>query len=115
MKWLLVAGLLLGFVTQASAWNDDELADAIYWAEGGAKAFYGISVTLHHNDINEARRICLNTIRNQHKRHQAHACGKDYLTCLWHRYCPPSAHKLNKNWKKNVTYYLNNPKGVSHE
>lgn len=114
MYKLIAILLLLITVGNSLAFEDDDIADAIYWAEGGHDAFYGISKTLHHGDLKEARRICLNTIRNQRVRHSKHDCGLDYMTCLWHRYCPPEAHPLNKNWLKNVTYYLNNPKGVDH-
>jgi len=94
-----------------NVWADDnKLADAIYKAEGGKKAVkpYGIlSVTC--NSKAECRQICLNTIRNQRKRHKAHDCGLGYLECLARRYAPigvkndPS--NLNKNWLKNVRYF----------
>jgi len=95
-------------------YSDEQLADAIYRAEGGAKAqyLYGIR-SVHYADEAEARKICLNTIRNQRHRHGQGACpdsvrgsSHDYLTCLWHRYCPPSAHELNRHWLKNVKHFL---------
>ena len=84
----------------------ERLANAIYKSEGGAKAFYGIPEKLHHGDLKEARRICINTINNQIKRHAKDNCGKGFLTCLWHRYSPPQAHPLNQFWLKNVKFFL---------
>lgn len=86
------------------------LADAIYKAEGGSKTrhAYGILTKYKHTT---PRQACLNSIRNQWKRHQAHDCHKDYLTCLRNRYCPVEAKNdptnLNKNWLNNVRRLYN--------
>ena len=87
---------------------DEQIAFAIYNAEGdnNAKYPYGIKSINTHGDGEYAHKICLNTIRNHRKRHANHICGKDFITCLGNRYCPPSAHSLNKNWVKNVKYFL---------
>ena len=103
--------LLLLPIRQGFSYTDQDLADAIFKAEGGHKArfLYGI-VSIRYKDEAEARKICLNTIRNQHIRHLKHNCGKDFLTCLRDRYCPLNAKNdpkgLNKNWLKNVKFYL---------
>ena len=122
-KWwwipITVITMLVGSVMIASAdfYSPSEIADAIFWAEGGYKAkyYYGI-VSVKYNDIHEARQICLNTIKNHYKRHLRHDCGLDYLVCLSKRYCPIGAendpNNLNVNWLNNVKYYLRNPKGV---
>lgn len=95
----------------ASNFSNQELANAIFKAEGGYKAkyLYGI-VSVPYKDEAGARRICLNTIRNQYKRHARHNCGKDYLQCLADRYCPINASNdpsgLNKNWLRNVCWFL---------
>lgn len=92
----------------ADNWTDTEIADAIYKTEGGAKAKvpYGILSVKVKNEA-EARRVCLNTIRNQRKRHASHQCGKEFLDCLSDRYCPPSVDpKGNKAWKRNMRYFL---------
>ena len=108
----LATGLLGGLLTiPAGAWQDAEIANAIYQAEGGTKAkvAYGI-LSVKVRDEAEARRVCLNTIRNQRRRHSAHACGMDYLSCLAKRYAPVGAENdplgYNKNWLRNVRYYL---------
>ena len=105
----LIIALLMAWQGVGMAEPDyNALADAIYKAEGGAKTAhpYGILAKYKHTT---PRQACINTCRNQWKRHQAHACGKDYLTCLRDRYCPIGAKNdpngLNRNWTKNVAYY----------
>lgn len=89
----------------------DAVADAIYKAEGGAKAKkpYGIlSVTV--KDEAEARQVAKNTIRNNWKRW--HTAGKpgEYLEFLARKYAPVGAENdpkaLNQNWLKNVSGLL---------
>lgn len=88
-------------ITPASA---ERLADAIYKAEGGAKARkpYGILSVPVANEA-DARRVCLNTIRNNWKRWEDGGRSGTYVSFLADRYCPPSVDKVgNANWKKNV-------------
>ena len=87
--------------------NYDRLADAIYKAEGGAGTNhpYGILAKYKHTT---PRQACINTCRNQWKRHKAHECGKDYMTCLRDRYAPINSdtdNGTNKYWLKNVLYF----------
>ena len=91
----------------AEDWSDIEIADAIYLAEGGAKAKvpYGI-LSVKVRDEAEARQVCLNTIRNAKRRYEKTNKEIDFITFLGLTYCPPNAHSLNKNWVKNVTFYL---------
>ena len=98
----LILSLLLAL--PASALDAERIADAIYRVEGGAKAKvpYGILSIPVKNEAH-ARRICLNTIRNNHKRWIAAGKPGDYLDFLADRYCPPSADPVgNRNWKKNI-------------
>jgi len=90
-------------------YSDDQIANAIYLAEGGEKAKvpFGI-LSVECEGYDACRRVCLNTIRNNRKRYADYGY-KDYdtfLEFLWHRYCPPEAHPLNKHWLKNVLYFL---------
>lgn len=99
----LLGVLLLGGSQGAWAEPDYEaLADAIRKAEGNAN--YGVLTKYKHTT---PRQACINTCRNQWKRHQAHKCGKAYLTCLRDRYCPIGAKNdpknLNINWLRNVS------------
>ena len=92
------------FCSPLLASSDDAIADAIYRAEGGAKARvpYGILSVRVHNEA-DARRVCLNTIRNNRKRWEKAGKPGEYLDFLADRYCPPSADPLgNKRWKANV-------------
>ena len=101
MKPLILSILL---ALPAGAIDADRIADAIYRVEGGAKAKvpYGI-LSIPVRDEAHARRICLNTIKNNHKRWIAAGKPGDYLDFLADRYCPPSADpKGNRNWKKNI-------------
>lgn len=80
------------------------LADAIYRAEGGAKARkpYGI-LSVPVKDEAEARRVAINTARNNYARWQAAGEPGDYLNFLADRFVPASADpRGNVNWKSNV-------------
>lgn len=101
MKYL---SLILILTTHALALDANRIADAIYKVEGGskAKAPYGI-LSVRVNDTTEARKVCLNTIRNNHRRWQAAGKPGKFLDFLADRYCPKSADPVgNRNWKKNV-------------
>lgn len=92
----------------------DQWADAIFQAEGRYKAtyLYGIR-SIKYKDEAEARRICKNTVYNTLVKYRAQRCeeGESDLDCLSRRYCPLNADNdskgINKNWKKNVAYFLN--------
>ena len=81
-----------------------KLADAIYRAEGGARARkpYGV-LSVRVSDHAEARRVCVATIRNTHARWVASGARGTFISALANRYCPPSADpRGNVNWKRNV-------------
>jgi hypothetical protein len=90
------------------------IADSIFIAEGGHKAqyLYGIR-SIPYKDIKDARQICLNTIKNTLVKYRKSRCPniQDDITCLAKRYAPIGAdndpNNLNKNWVKNVKFYLN--------
>jgi hypothetical protein len=82
----------------------EHVADAIYRVEGGSKARvpYGILSVKVSGEV-EARRVCKNTIRNNHIRWKAAGHKECYLDFLADKYCPPSVDKQgNINWKKNI-------------
>lgn len=96
----------------AGNYTDDQIADAIFKAEGeNATYLYGIR-SVKYQDEEEARQICLNTIRNNRRRYKdyGHKEFSTYLEFLAARYCPVGAKNdpkgLNKNWLKNVKYFL---------
>lgn len=90
-------------------------ADAIYWAEGGEKTAhkYGILKRYRHTT---PRQACINTIRHKYRDFLSGGHSGSFLAYLASRYAPLNAANdptgLNKNWIKNVQYYLNNPKPV---
>lgn len=95
----------------AEEYSAMEICDSIYRAEGGAKAqyYYGIR-SVKYDNLAEAQRICLNTVRNNKRRYALAGSKGEFLQFLANRYCPIGADNdpkgLNKNWLKNVKFYL---------
>lgn len=103
---LLGTGHLRAELAQGEA---GRIADAIFQAEGGNRASvpYGI-LSVHVNSAAEARRVCLNTIINNHRRWEAAGKPGEFLEYLGNVYCPKSADPVgNRNWKRNVKALLN--------
>ena len=101
--------LSLGLATTVSAKlpeaEANRLVDAIYQIEGGAKTKYpyGIKSIDTKGDVDKARKICFNTVQNNHDRWIKAGKPGFYVDFLANKYCPPSADKQgNINWKKNV-------------
>ena len=96
---------------RAESASFERIADAIYLAEGGAKAKspYGI-LSVKVKDTADARRVCLNTIRNNHARWLASGRRQDFICFLADRYCPQSVDPVgNRRWKKNVSFFISRP------
>lgn len=92
-------------------YTDEEILWAIFKAEGGYKAKYYFGIrSVKYKDFEDAKRICLNTIRNNRKRFLEQNQYKDFIEFLGSRYAPIGAENdpknLNKNWVKNVRYFL---------
>lgn len=128
MGLLVLASLFIFFVSSCNSaradvvvdgvnYSYDQIADAIYLAEGGVKAKkpYGI-LSVKCESHSECRRICINTIRNNVKRFSdyGHKDYPDYLSFLASRYAPLGVENdpsnLNQNWLRNVRSLL--AKGV---
>ena len=114
--WILLAiliFLIIGVINRARAeeYTNNQIANAIYTAEGGAKAkvAYGILSIKVRNEA-EARQVCLNTIKNQRIRHAKHKCGLDFISCLGNRYCPTQGKYLTNDEKRLNMYWVNNVK-----
>lgn len=109
---LLLTGCQSAF---AEAYDSESIADAIWYAEGGDKAKkpYGI-LSVPCDSKEECRQICINTINNTFTRWQLAGAKGDFLEALARRYAPVGAENdpsgLNKNWFKNVKYYLERKK-----
>lgn len=122
---MLLIGLFLFFPSMAHAdqsWTDEEIVNAIYQAEGGAKAKfpYGIR-SVSCNDKQSCRNVCKNTVRNNRKRYAVLEKGKfaNFIQFLGSRYCPTigrtlskAERKLNGNWTRNVEFYLAKNRGA---
>ncbi len=92
-----------------SIYSDEKIATAIYKAENSKKYPYGIKSIDTKGNKEYARKICLNTIRNNRKRFANQTQYKDFISFLGSRFCPtniPSEYHLNKNWVRNVYYFL---------
>lgn len=89
------------------------IGDAIYRAEGGARARqpYGI-LTVKIRDEVEARAVCLTTIRRSWDRWQKTGAKGDFIEHLGASYCPTKGDKtgLNRHWITNVRFFLNRPR-----
>lgn len=89
-----------------AAIDENRLADAIYVAEGGkaAKSPYGV-LSVKVSGEAEARRVCLNSIRNNKRRFGA-VSDAEFINRMADRWCPKSADpKGNANWRRNVAFF----------
>ena len=87
----------------------NQLVDAIYKAENSTKYPYGIKSIDTKGNKEYARKICVNTVKNNVKRWKDSVKKGDkrsYLKFLGDRFCPPKAHKKNVNWLPNVRWFL---------
>ncbi len=107
---VVVAGMLVIGCGQAHAYTADEYVNAIYKAEGGAKAQYPYGIrSVKCSTTLECRKICRNSVRNNLKRYQdAISLGTiaptmDFVVFMGQRYSPPA---INPNWVKLVNYFL---------
>ena len=120
---ILIASILLcGLIwlicvipARAEVIDVDKLANAIYKAENSVKYPYGIK-SLKYEDRSDrnltkeqwARKICINTIKNNLKRFAKQDKYRDFISFLGSRYCPTtikSEYALNKNWINNVRHF----------
>lgn len=108
---VIIMFLIFAATCRAEVYDSEEIANAIYRAEGGHRAVkpYGI-LTVKCSSEKECRRVCLNTIENNFTRWQLAGSRGDFLEFLASRYAPIGAcndpHGLNRNWLNNVRYFL---------
>lgn len=99
--------LLTGCAKAVEVINVEKLADAIYIAEGGAKASHAYGI-LQHYKTTSARQACINTINHSLRDWDKKS---DFISFLGSRYCPVGCDNdvgTNKYWIKNVKYFYNN-------
>ena len=91
---------------QPVTYTPDQIADAIYKAEASKARPYGI---MQRYKTTTPRQACLNTIKHARRDYNGPADG--FILFLSRRYAPIGAENdprnLNKNWYKNVMYFLN--------
>lgn len=107
-------------ICHAEEWSDKQIVNAIYLAEGGSRAEYPYGIrSVSCSTREECSKICFNTVRNNRKRFAKYGYKShtDFISFLASRYCPTSGRnlskaeiKLNKNWIKNVRYFLSKEK-----
>ncbi len=111
MKFLLIIGLfVLGLSACAAPMPNaqaNKYADAIKRVENSTKYPYGIKSIDTKGNAAKARRICINTVKNNYIRWQNAGNQGEYVDFLANVYCPISADPVgNKNWKKNIRAFL---------
>lgn len=108
MKVIIMATIVLTmmfYAVMAFAYTDEQIADAIYIAEGGAKTSHPYGI-LQHYKTTTPRQACINTIK--HARRDWNGKG-DFIVFLGSRYCPVGCENdngTNKYWVKNVNSLL---------
>lgn len=93
--------------SEVAGYDVERLANAIYYAEGGANTRhpYGILSKYKHTT---PRQACINTIRSKHREWVALGAKGDYLAYLQSRYAPINSdtdNGTNQFWLKNVLYF----------
>lgn len=101
-------------------WTNNQIVNAIYLAEGGDKAQYPYGIrSVNCGTRLQCKRCCETTIQNNRIRFAKYGYKrfKTYLSFLQSRYCPTGSRtatqaelRINGNWLKNVTYFLNHPR-----
>ena len=94
-------------------YSNEAIVNAIWVIEGKHKAQYAYGIrSVKYSSLAEARRICLNTVRNNRVRFAKQNKYTDYLDFLASRYCPTSGklsnaeQRLNKYWIGNLRKQL---------
>ena len=100
---ILITGLINR--ARASEYTNEQIVNAIYYAEGGGKTShpYGIKSIPTYGNKEYARKICLNSVRNARKRWMRANKPEDFIVFMGRRYSPP---QINPNWVRLVKYFL---------
>lgn len=109
--FLIKTGDLRASIGLIEGYTLDQWADAIKRAENSVKYPYGIkSVSCKGEE--ECRKVCKNTVYRTLVKYRVDRCrpSEKGIECLARRYAPIGAKddptNLNKNWIKNVQYFL---------
>ena len=118
---ILAASMMVFMAPCDQAWaevyDSNDICDAIYVIEGGAKTRhpYGILSVSCHGEM-ACREVCLNTVENTFTRWQASGSKQPFLEALAARYAPIGAendelYHLNRFWLGNLRARLVAMKG----
>lgn len=105
LAWLALAAMVVAHTEAALPAHEAELmADAIWAIEGGAKTAYPYGIrSIKTTGPAHARRICINTIQNNHGRWLKAGKPGAFIDFLADRYCPKAADpRGNANWRRNI-------------
>lgn len=111
---LTIAALILsGCDNQAFAYSDEQLAMAIYHAEGGSASKYPFGIrSVYCGSYANCKVICKTTIRHNRNRfaQDGRKGNKPFITYLADRYCPSTgranAQREHDNWINNVNAFI---------
>ena len=112
---VLLGWLGCGVAFAGQVYSANQFCDAVYLAEGGIKAKkpYGV-LSVRCDSEPECRQVCLNSYKNNIKRFSLQTRYTDFIDFFGSRWCPVGAnndpHGLNKNWIKNVKYFIKFPR-----
>lgn len=116
MKIFILCGSLI--VSSCNAASDsyfNKLADAIYWAEGGEKSKKPYGLIKYNLKSKQAYRTqCIIHIKDYYKNWNGKGDFVNYLASKWSPTVGVSKWEaaMNKNWIKNVSYFMRHPKPV---
>jgi hypothetical protein len=85
-------------------YSNEQIANAIYLAEGGAHTMHPYGVLAHYRNTTP-RQACINTIKHARRDFK----GGDFIAFLGSRYCPVGCDNdrgTNKYWVRNVKALL---------
>lgn len=114
MAGALVFLLTLLFLVPSEAkanecpYSNEQIANAIYLAEGGAKTSHPYGILAHYKHTTP-RQACLNTINSARKRFVKQNKEKDFVHFISLTYCPINCENdngTNRFWYANVTMFL---------
>lgn len=115
MRFLILTIAVL-LPTLANAYTDEQLAMAIYHAEGGAAAQYPFGIrSVYCGSFNDCKKCCKTTIKHNRIRFakNVHRGSQTYIEYLGSVYCPikgralsSAERRLNRYWVRNVSYWL---------
>ena len=104
--------------TPDTAGSLGRMADAIYWAEGGANTRFPYGVKLYRNGVAVAaerpREMCLLILEARWREWFGKGTGKTFTEFVAGTYCPVAADPAgHKNWIDNVNYFIRKPRPIT--